>query len=123
MKHQLHLIRLAAIAIFLGVVSQAQAEPDLDFTLVNKTGFDIKAVYVAPTRQEDWEENMLKGVLENGDSLDITFSPGQNTTKWDVMVVWTDDDSAYWRNYDLSEISKLTLYYDVDTSVASAKAE
>jgi len=55
--------------------------------------------------------------------LDISFSPGQNTTKWDVMVVWTDDDSAYWRNYDLSEISKLTLYYDVDTSVASAKAE
>jgi len=123
MKHQLHLIRLAAFAIFLGIISQAQAEPNLDFTLVNKTGFDIKAVYVAPTRQEDWEENMLKGVLENGDSLDISFSPGQNTTKWDVMVVWTDDDSAYWRNYDLSEISKLTLYYDVDTSVASAKAE
>ncbi len=123
MKNKLHLIRLAATAIFLGVVSQAQAEPNLDFTLVNKTGFDIKAVYVAPTSKEDWEENMLQDVLENGDSLDISFDPGQTTTKWDVMVVWTDDDSAYWRNYDLSEISKLTLYYNVDTSVASAKAE
>ena len=123
MKHQLHLIRIATFAIFLGAVSQAQAEPDLDFTLVNKTGFDIKAVYVSPTSKEDWEENMIQDVLENGDSLDISFSPGQNTTKWDVMVVWTDDDSAYWRNYDLSEISKLTLFYNVDTSVASATAE
>jgi len=123
MIHQLHLIRIAAFAIFLGAVSQAQAEPDLDFTLVNKTGFDIKAVYVSPTSKEDWEENMIQDVLENGDSLDISFNPGQNTTEWDVMVVWTDDDAAYWRNCDLSEISKLTLFYDVDTSVASATVE
>lgn len=123
MKNSMRLVRLAVFAILVGIASQAMAAPNLDFDLVNKTGFDIKAVFVAPNNQEDWEENILDGILENGETLEVSFSRGQTTTIWDIMVIWTDDDAAYWRGYNLSELSRLTLFYDIDTDVASAKAE
>lgn len=123
MKKPLHLLRLVALALFLGAVSQVQAQPNLDFELVNKTGFDIKGVFISPNDKDDWEENILTRVLSSGETLEVSFGSGQRTTKWDIMVIWTDDDSAYWRGYDLSRISRLTLFYDVSTGEATAVEE
>ena len=117
------LIQLSLVTIILGVAPTAQAAPNLDFELVNKTGFDIKAVYIAPNNQEDWEENILEGVLDNGETLEVSFEGAHTIKKWDVKVIWTDNDTAYWRGYDLTKLSKLTLFYNVETNVASARAE
>lgn len=118
MKHSLF---GAALAIAAFCVSPALAAKQ-DFELVNKTGYDISHVYVSPTKSNDWEEDVLgKDVLEDGDAWDIAFERGDKTCKWDLKVVYADDDSsAYWRNIDLCTVEKITIRYNRKNDTTSA---
>lgn len=112
------------VAVMLAVVTPARAELNLDFELVNKTGYAIKEVYVAPSSSDNWEENILEGTLENGETLEVTFTSDNTAKKWDLRIVFADgSDPVYWKGYNLTEVSKLTLFYNHDTDVTSAKAE
>ena len=90
--------------------------PELDFTIVNKTGYDIKALYIGASGTGDWtkDDEVLKGrAFKNGASYDIKFSPRTKAQKWDIMVTWADGDgSEEWLNLKLTEIEKVTLIYD-----------
>lgn len=99
------------------------AEAKQDFTLVNKTGYDIDKVFVSPTKSGDWEEDVLgKDVLEDGDSWEIKFHRAAKTCKWDLKVVYSDDDSsAVWYGIDLCSVEKITIRYDRKTDKTSAK--
>ncbi len=45
---------------------------DQDFTLVNKTGFDIHSVFISPHGIEEWQEDVLgRAVLANGYHVDL----------------------------------------------------
>lgn len=115
---------LALSIVMLGLATSAQAELNLDFELVNKTGYGIKEIYIAPSASDNWEENILKSELENGETLEVSFSPEANSKKWDLKIVWSDGDTpVVWSGYDLTEISKLTLFYNADTEKTTAKAE
>ena len=125
MKKIVQFALLSLVILFLGAnVSARAAELNLDFTIVNKTGWAIKEIYVAPTSSDNWEENIIKEPLEDGESLEVTFEPSEKTKKWDLRIVWVDEGKpVYWRNYDLTEISKITLFYNEKTDVTSAKTE
>lgn len=92
---------------------------ELDFTIVNQTGYGIKLLYVGPSNSADWTDDMemLKGrVFRSGTQMPIRFSPKAQTTKWDIMVKWTDgSQSAEWLGLDLSKIKKLTILYNAET--------
>ncbi|MBK7805743.1 MAG: argininosuccinate lyase [Saprospiraceae bacterium] len=90
--------------------------PNLDFVLVNKTGYDIENIYVAPTKQQTWGDDIMgRDLLEDGESVEVSFDPGEKTKKWDIYVTWLgyeSDEDRYWTGLDLSEISEITLFYD-----------
>lgn len=109
------------------LVADGKSNPELDFTLINKTGYDIKEVSVGPTGEKDWtdEDEILKGrTLANGSSLDIKFSPRETAANWDLMVVWSDGTGTEeWIKLNLTEIEKVTLKYDRATDTTSADIE
>lgn len=98
---------------------------ELDFTLVNKTGYDIKQVSVGPTGDTDWkpEDEVLKGrAFKNGDSLDIKFNPKAKAENWDLKIEWTDGSpSVEWLKFNLTKIEKITLKYDKATDKTTAE--
>jgi hypothetical protein len=100
----------------------AHAAGKQDFILVNKTGYDISHVYVSPVKSDDWEEDVLgKDVLEDGDAWTIKFNRSTSTCKWDLKVVYADDDStAVWKNIDLCSVSKITIRYNRKSDTTSA---
>jgi hypothetical protein len=105
---------LFCLALLLGFVMSAKAQLDLDFTLVNKTGYDLKEVYVGPTTSEDWGDNIITETLKDGESLALKFHEKATAQKWDIKVVYTDGETAWWKGYKLTEISKITLYWSKD---------
>src|SRR5256885_8657992 len=115
------MVRLSSLAISPG------AELNLDFELVNKTGYDIKALYIGPSANKDWTEDMevLHGrTFANGSSLDITFNPKARAERWDIMVEWVGEyDNDQWLNLKLTEISKVTLTYNRKTDETHASIE
>jgi hypothetical protein len=93
-----------------------------DFTLVNRTGATLKAVYVSPHDSEGWEENVLGGdEMFSGESVGIGFDPRADAAAWDLRVEAAGGQSAEWKNLDLRRISRITLRFRNGVAVAEAE--
>jgi hypothetical protein len=115
-------LMFAAALMSVAVATSASAQSKQDFTLVNRTGYDISEVYVSPSKADDWEEDVL-GDSELGDGVQTTirFKRAGKNCKWDLKVVYSDDDSsAVWNNIDLCSISKITIRYNRKNDQTSA---
>ncbi len=111
-------------ALFAGVATGALAQGKQDFNLVNKTGYTIDQVYVAPSHSDEWEEDVLgEDQLPNGRSVQIRFSRAAKTCKWDLKVVYADSDTAEWQEFDLCTTSKIIIKYDRKSGETSAEYE
>jgi hypothetical protein len=113
----------ASAAAFVAVTAPALAEgAKQDFTLVNRTGYELKALFVSPSKADSWGDDILgQDVLEDGKLANIHFSPKAQTCKWDLKVVYTDDDSnAIWQGINLCEVDKITIHYDRKNDVTRA---
>ena len=108
---------LAAVVSFSGAEA-ANRKVDI----VNKTGQTLTHFYASTTNADSWEEDILgKDTLEDGDSQDIGFHRADKSCKWDLKVVYSDDDSsAVWSDVDLCSISKITIKYNRKSDTTSA---
>jgi hypothetical protein len=109
-------------------VSNATQNPELDFTLANETGYGIKKVYIGPSNNPEWTEDMevLHGrAFRTGAEIDITFKPKTSTPKWDLRVEWAPpyekDAAVNWYGIDLTKVEKITLLYDEKTGKTSIR--
>ena len=81
-----------------------------DFVLNNATGVDIYELYVSPASTDAWEEDVLGvDVLEDGDSVEISFDRNEDADYWDLMVVDGEGTSIQWYRLKLTEIYAVTL--------------
>ena len=95
-----------------------------DFTLVNKTGVVIHAVYVSPSGVNEWGKDILgKDTLANGESVAITFDDETEAKLWDLKVEDGQGHSIVWTKLNLLKISKVILHYNADTETATATVE
>jgi len=112
----------AAAGLFLALSGSVLAQSKQDFVLVNKTGYQISEVYVSASKSNDWEDDVLGDkTLDDGEFLRVKFSGVGKTCKWDIKVVYSDDDSnAVWDDVDLCATSKVTIRYNRKTDKTSA---
>ena len=108
------LIAAALALVAVAAVSATAAQRrNLDFTLVNKTGVDIIEVYLSPTSDNEWGEDVMgKDILESGQKVDITFSSAETECNWDLKVVDEDDDDIIWTKLNLCTANEITLMYE-----------
>jgi len=111
MKKNLLPVFLSVAILGLAAISSS-AQGRQDFTLVNRTGVEIYALYVTPHNADDWGDDIL-GVdtLAVGGTLDITFSRKEKSKYWDLRIEDDDGNFIEWEKLNLLEISKVTLYY------------
>lgn len=97
---------------------------DADFTLLNRTGYTLREVYISPSHKNSWgDDRMGKSYLDNGKSRLFRFSD-KSSCKQDLKVVFDDDDSeVIWEEFDLCEINKITLKYNRKSREVSADTE
>jgi hypothetical protein len=113
---------VGVFCISSAAVSEARAQGRQDFTVVNKTGVEIYALYVSPHSSSDWGDDIL-GVdtLAVNDALDITFSRREKAKWWDLRVEDSDGNFIEWSKLNLLEISEVTLYYKNGKATATFK--
>ncbi len=101
----------ALLSPFAATVAHAQGKQD--FTLVNRTGYQIDEVYVGPVSQSHWGEDVMgKDAIAQGETAEITFNGGSNACKWDIRVVYNDGDASEFRSVNLCNVSRVTLYWN-----------
>ena len=114
-------IFLLACCLILALVSRVQAGKQ-DFTLVNKTGFDIHEVYVSLHGNDDWQDDVLgHTVLPKDASVKIKFEPKMQGKDWDLKVVDKTGKGTTWEKLNLLEISKVTLRFDDGKATAEVE--
>ena len=117
-------IWLGSLAIVAGLSMPAVAwgQGKQDFTLVNKTGYALSELYVSPNDEDDWQEDVLGAdILDDGQSVDISFDRSSDACRWDLMVVYEDDgSSAIWRKIDLCKVGRISIKYNRNTDTTSA---
>ncbi|HVG17494.1 MAG TPA: hypothetical protein VNI02_00465 [Blastocatellia bacterium] len=117
--------RTSASASMAEPVANVAQNKQLDFTLVNQTGYSIKELYIGPSNNPEWTEDMeiLHGkVFRSGTQIPILFNPKAQAKKWDIMVVWSDGSGkVQWLGLDLTTIEKVTLLYDAENDKTSAR--
>ena len=97
---------------------------DADFTLVNRTGYTIREVYISPTKSGSWGKDRLgDGTLGNTRQRLFKFSD-KASCQQDLQVIFDDDGSdVVWEGFDLCTIDKITLKYNRLTKEVSADTE
>ena len=102
----------AAAALLVGLLTTAHAS-DADFKLVNKTGYQIDEVYVAPSSSQNWGSDIMgSAAVPSGTSVNITFPHSSSACKFDIRVKYNDGDTAEWSNIDLCKYEAISLYWD-----------
>jgi hypothetical protein len=98
---------------------------DADFTMVNRTGYQIREMYISPTAKDEWGNDRMgaNGTLDNNKQRLFKFAD-KASCKQDIKAVFTDGDvEVTWEGLDLCEINKLTLKYDAASKTVSALKE
>ncbi len=66
---------------------------------------------------------MGKGALGDGENVAITFTAPGNVCRWDMKVKYNDGDTAEWKNLNLCDISKISLFWDKNAGTSRAVTE
>ena len=119
---RLYSVVLAATgaALFFGTALAG----DQDFVLINKTGYEINKVFGREAGTRDWGSDVLgRDTLDDGENVKIVFDHDENTCRWDLQVVYSDNDRATWTNLNLCKIGKVTLFWDRKNEKTTARLD
>lgn len=113
----------AVIAAFL-LTTAAWAADQRNVTVVNATGYGIKFLGFNTPGDNEWSDNEIGSVLNDGGSIYVKFNGQDKGCNWNIRVDWDGYDSGVlWRNVDLCTIDVITLHYDKDSKVTSFTAK
>ncbi len=87
---------------------------DLDIT--NATGVAIIEMYISPSQEDNWGEDMLGGNIFEADKT-LHFSTelvGTASAGWDILIIDEDGDEVTFENINFSSASELTLHWGAD---------
>jgi hypothetical protein len=73
---------IIAGAAMLALCSTVASARDIEFSVVNKTGGTMKALYGGPSSSGEWGSNILQGKIPSGGTLSVTIS-GTSVCKYD----------------------------------------
>ena len=109
-------VAVMAVLALLFAATPVMAQGRQDFNLINRTGYDIDEVYVSPSSEEAWEEDVLgQDILPDGARVHIRFPHRPGTCLWDLLVVWEDEEEAEWHGLNLCETTTVVIRYDRTT--------
>jgi len=84
---------------------------DQDFTLHNKTGREMKSLYVSPSEKDSWGPDILgQDTLADGADLQIKFDRDESECKWDVRAEFADGSSGEVRDVDFCTVTDVTFH-------------
>jgi hypothetical protein len=123
-KKKMKIFVFAACAVVALLCTMPAKAGDQDFTLVNKTGYDIAQVYASPVKSDTWGGDIMgSDILANGASVSITFAHEASACHWDLKVVYTDKETAVWQSVNLCKVSKITVHWDKDSGETTETEE
>ncbi len=106
------LLLIAGLVIALAGSSSAQHE--VTFLLVNKTGFEFVDIYVSPTGQDQWGEDLSLGVFTDLEAKDFKITTKDKICQYDLKAIRPDSTELLFKGVNLCKKLIVTLLYEFD---------
>jgi hypothetical protein len=106
----LKFVPITFFSLMAGLISEPARADHLNFTLFNDSSQTIVRLYISPARENNWRANILREVVNMGESTRITF-PGQSPASpcvWDVKAILTDGAESLGR-FNLCKIDTVNV--------------
>jgi hypothetical protein len=100
----------ALMTLAAGLVSTAAPAVQDDYAVINKTGMTITHLYLSPTKDDKWGDDILeKDVLADGEECGIEFDKDDDECAYDIKII--DSKKQEWTvtNVDLCKYTKVTF--------------
>lgn len=95
-----------------------------DFTLVNRTGYQIDRVYVSASTERQWGgDAMPQSRLVDGERVSIGIPECARRCQWDLKVEYHDGVKATWSGLNLRDITRMSLFWNSKTKTTTAQAD
>lgn len=99
---------LCSAALLLTSAAPAFAE-DLQFELINNSGYTIVQFFTSPSNMGDWREDVLGSqVVAPGESGTVSVTDGSDQCNYDIRVV-LDDGSEIAEAVDMCAMGSYTI--------------
>ena len=122
MKRLMLRFGVAAVLVCVVAGSLGASSGERAFVLLNKTGLTIDELYLSPSKEDRWGDDVLGvDVLANNQKAEISFSHPGDECRWDMKIVDEDGDDVVWTNLDLCSASEITLSYQGGSPTAQIK--
>lgn len=100
--------RTLCAALLLTCAAPAFAE-DLQFELINNSGYTIVQFFTSPSNMDDWREDILGSqVVAPGESGTVSVTDGSDQCAYDIRVV-LDDGSEIAEAVDMCAMGSYTV--------------
>ena len=115
-------LKIALLTVVMIVSSNAAMADKRNFSLTNGTGYDIHSVFVDSSNSNSWSDDIMgRDIFRDGETIDINFEGADKGCKWDLKVEWTDNSpSTEWHDFNLCQITSITLKYNRKTDTTTA---
>jgi hypothetical protein len=108
-------LRVAFTAIALSIPAaftsaQAVLAEAVSFELINNSSQDVWYLYVSPSSNQDWGEDILgEDILFAGESAEVVIDDGLTTCEYDLLAVSDTEAELEDYNLDLCEMTSYTI--------------
>lgn len=100
----------AAVAALMLAATPMAALAQVSFTLNNKTEQDLLSLYISVPSTDEWEEDILgSGILEAGDSVEVTIDDELPDCEYDLKAVFSDGSELVLGSEDFCELDGGTI--------------
>ena len=116
---------LSGVAVLATLISVSAFAVDRNVTLVNNTGRGIEFVGFNPPGDEEWTDNEISRILDDGNSVYVKFNEADHRLHMERQdrLGGRSVIGAARRSEPLLSIDEVTLSYDASTGEASYEAE
>lgn len=98
----------AAVALMVATAMPGVAQ-NLDFRIVNNSGFVLMELYVSPQSSSQWGSDVLgRNVIESPGSAMVRFPKGGSECVYDIRMVF-DDGDVLTDQQNLCQIGEYTI--------------
>lgn len=96
-------------AILSGFAALPASAQDMQFQLINVSGFTVIEFYTSPVDVGDWEADILgSSVLPSGNKIFVNIADGRTQCDYDLQFVFDDGDVLY-DTVDICELGSYTI--------------
>jgi PAS domain-containing protein len=91
------------------------------YTLINKTAYNITGISLSPREEGSWSSLRISGTLQAGERTETNYEPSSETCSYDIK--FTDDrgNEHVIKNVELCNTSTITLFVSEPGNRADVK--